>query len=64
MKKGISIGISIVVAIVVILAVLWLVNNEGANNPQPQLPPTNVTMPIGHSYSLNLTESMGMKANP
>lgn len=63
MKKGILIGISIAVAIVIVLVVLWFVNNAGAN-PTPQLPPTNVTIPTGHFYSLNLTESMGMKANP
>lgn len=64
MKKGISIGMAIAVAIAVVLAVSWFVNNESANNPQPQLPSANVTQPVGHSYSLNLTESMGMKANP
>ena len=64
MKKGISIGISIAVAIVIVLAVLWFIGNEGTNNPQPQSPPVNVTMPVGHFYSLNLTESVGMHENP
>lgn len=64
MKKSILIGMCIAVTIVIVLAVSWFVVNEGTNTPQPQSPPANVTVPAGHSYSLNLTESMGMQANP
>lgn len=63
MKKGMLIGIGIVI-IVIVFAVSWFVGKENVNNPQLQLPSTNNTMPVGHSYHLNFTESMGIHAHP
>ena len=63
MKKGMLIGIGIVI-IVIVFAVSWFVGKENVNNPHLQLPATNTTMPVGHSYHLNFTESMGIHAHP
>lgn len=63
MKKGILIGIGIVI-IIIVFAVSWFVGKENVNNPQLQLPSTNTTMLVSHSYHLNFTESMGIHAHP
>lgn len=65
MKKGVLIGISIlIIVIAIVFVVSWFVGKENTNNPQLQLPPTKTTMPVGHSYHLNFTESVGIHAHP
>lgn len=63
MKKGISIGIAIsIIVIITVFAASWFVGSETKDNTQIQT--TNATKPIGHSYHLNLTESVGIHAQP
>jgi hypothetical protein len=69
LKKSKLIGIGIGIAVVIILGMLWVIGNDvektsspsGNNNSSLTVSPPP---PVGKTYHLNFSESIGIKAQP
>ncbi|CUR50852.1 protein of unknown function [Nitrosotalea devaniterrae] len=68
LKKNISIGIGIGIAIIVILGLSWVIGNNVEKTPPSGIynasQIASSTPPVGKTYHLNFSESVGIKAQP
>lgn len=69
LNKSISLGIGIGIAVVVILGLLSMAGNNAEKTSSPSVGINNTSSvvsspPVGKTYHLNFSESIGIKAQP